>query len=82
MQASDIKVTLIEVPPEDWSIRGIPASEVDLGFKISVWWNGTGNWCRPKVAVIMGCCGRPVCAKQTKPQGEQRTYAVCLRAAL
>jgi phenylpyruvate tautomerase PptA (4-oxalocrotonate tautomerase family) len=35
--ADDIKITLIEVPPEDWGIRGgHPASEVDLGFKIDV----------------------------------------------
>ena len=34
--ASDIKVALIEVPPENWGIRGLPASEVDLGFKIDV----------------------------------------------
>ena len=33
---SDIKVALIEVPPEDWGIRGLPASEIDLGFKIDV----------------------------------------------
>ncbi len=33
---SDIKTVLIEVPPEDWGIRGLPASEIDLGFKIDV----------------------------------------------
>lgn len=33
---SDIKITLIEVPPENWGIRGLPASEIDLGFKIDV----------------------------------------------
>lgn len=33
---SDIKITLIEVPPEDWGIRGLPASEIELGFKIDV----------------------------------------------
>jgi phenylpyruvate tautomerase PptA (4-oxalocrotonate tautomerase family) len=33
----DIKITLIEVPPENWGIRGgQPASEVDLGFEIKV----------------------------------------------
>jgi phenylpyruvate tautomerase PptA (4-oxalocrotonate tautomerase family) len=33
----DIKITLIEVPPENWGIRGgRPASEVELGFKIEV----------------------------------------------
>ena len=33
----DIKITLIEVPPENWGIRcGQPASEIDLGFKIQV----------------------------------------------
>ncbi len=35
--ADDIKITLIEVPPENWGIRGgQPASEVDLGFEIEV----------------------------------------------
>jgi len=35
--ADDIKITLIEVPPENWGIRGgQPASEVDLGFEIKV----------------------------------------------
>ena len=35
--AEDVKITLIEVPPENWGIRGgQPASEVDLGFKIEV----------------------------------------------
>jgi phenylpyruvate tautomerase PptA (4-oxalocrotonate tautomerase family) len=34
---SDIKITLIETPPENWGIRGgMPASEIDLGFKIDV----------------------------------------------
>jgi phenylpyruvate tautomerase PptA (4-oxalocrotonate tautomerase family) len=33
----DVKITLIEVPPENWGIRGgQPASEVDLGFEIEV----------------------------------------------
>ena len=35
--AADIKITLIEIPPENWGVRGgIPASEIDLGFKIDV----------------------------------------------
>ena len=34
---SDIKITLIEAPPENWGRRcGLPASETDLGFKIDV----------------------------------------------
>ena len=33
----DIKITLIEIPPENWGLRGgMPASELDLGFKIDV----------------------------------------------
>jgi hypothetical protein len=33
----DIKITLIETPPENWGIRGgMPASEIDLDFKIDV----------------------------------------------
>jgi len=33
----DIKITLIEAPPENWGVRGgMPASEIDLGFKIDV----------------------------------------------
>jgi phenylpyruvate tautomerase PptA (4-oxalocrotonate tautomerase family) len=35
--ASDVFIVLHEVPLENWGIRGgIPASEVDLGFKIGV----------------------------------------------
>jgi phenylpyruvate tautomerase PptA (4-oxalocrotonate tautomerase family) len=35
--ALDIKITLIEIPPENWGVRGgMPASETDLGFKIDV----------------------------------------------
>jgi phenylpyruvate tautomerase PptA (4-oxalocrotonate tautomerase family) len=35
--ATDIKIALIETPPENWGLRGgIPASELDLGFKIDV----------------------------------------------
>jgi hypothetical protein len=35
--ALDIKITLIETPPENWGVRGgMPASEIDLGFKIDV----------------------------------------------
>jgi phenylpyruvate tautomerase PptA (4-oxalocrotonate tautomerase family) len=35
--AADIKIALIEEPPENWGIRGgQPASEVDLGFEIEV----------------------------------------------
>src|SRR5690242_1626868 len=35
--ADDVKITLIEVPPENWGVRGgHPASEVELGFKIDV----------------------------------------------
>jgi len=33
----DVFIVLIESPPENWGIRGgVPASEVDLGFKIDV----------------------------------------------
>lgn len=33
----DVFIVLLESPPENWGIRGgIPASEVDLGFKIDV----------------------------------------------
>jgi hypothetical protein len=35
--ALDIKITLIEAPPENWGLRGgMPASEIELGFKIDV----------------------------------------------
>lgn len=34
---ADVKIALIEVPPENWGVRGgQPASEVDLGFEIEV----------------------------------------------
>jgi phenylpyruvate tautomerase PptA (4-oxalocrotonate tautomerase family) len=33
----DIKIALIEAPPENWGIRGgMPASEIELGFEIDV----------------------------------------------
>ena len=35
--ADDVKITLLEVPAENWGIRGgQPASEVDLGFEVEV----------------------------------------------
>ena len=34
---ADVFIVLIESPPENWGVRGgVPASEVDLGFKIEV----------------------------------------------
>lgn len=37
ISGSDITIVLHEVPLDNWGIRGgIPASEVDLGFKINV----------------------------------------------
>ncbi len=33
---TDIKVILIEVPRENWGLRGKPASEIELGFKVDV----------------------------------------------
>ncbi|WP_027578916.1 tautomerase family protein [Bradyrhizobium sp. Ai1a-2] len=34
---SEIKIVLIEIPPENWGLReGLPASEIDLGFKVNV----------------------------------------------
>jgi phenylpyruvate tautomerase PptA (4-oxalocrotonate tautomerase family) len=35
--SDEIKIVLIEVPPENWGLRGgFPASEIELGFKIDV----------------------------------------------
>jgi phenylpyruvate tautomerase PptA (4-oxalocrotonate tautomerase family) len=37
VRGADVKVALVEVPAENWGIRGgQPASEVDLGFEIKV----------------------------------------------
>jgi phenylpyruvate tautomerase PptA (4-oxalocrotonate tautomerase family) len=37
IKPNDIKIVLREISAENWGIRGgIPASEVDLGFKIDV----------------------------------------------
>jgi phenylpyruvate tautomerase PptA (4-oxalocrotonate tautomerase family) len=34
---NEIKIVLIEVPPHNWGIQGgLPASEVDIGFKVDV----------------------------------------------
>lgn len=34
--ATDIIIALQEPPMENWGIRGLPASEVDLGFNLNV----------------------------------------------
>jgi len=35
--ANEIKTVLIEVPPDNWGVRGgLPASEIDLGFRVNV----------------------------------------------
>jgi len=35
--ATDMKIILVEVPAENWGLRGgLPASEIDLGFKVEV----------------------------------------------
>jgi phenylpyruvate tautomerase PptA (4-oxalocrotonate tautomerase family) len=37
VDASDITIVIYEVPAENWGIRGgVPASEVELGFKVDV----------------------------------------------
>ena len=33
---SDIFIVLHEIPLENWGIRGVPASEINLGFKVDV----------------------------------------------
>jgi phenylpyruvate tautomerase PptA (4-oxalocrotonate tautomerase family) len=33
---NEIKVILHEVPRENWGLRGLPASEIELGFKVDV----------------------------------------------
>ena len=33
---SDVLVVLHDVPLDDWGLRGVPASSVDLGFRIDV----------------------------------------------
>ncbi|MBJ6985946.1 tautomerase family protein [Devosia sp. MC521] len=34
--AHDVKVILHEVPRENWGLGGLPASEIELGFKVHV----------------------------------------------
>lgn len=34
--ADHLLVRLNEIPRENWGVRGLPASEVDLGFKVEV----------------------------------------------
>ncbi len=37
IEPKDIRIVLYELPLENWGIRGgVPASEVDLGFKVDV----------------------------------------------
>lgn len=33
---ADIKTILVETSAENWGLRGLPASEIDLGFKVDV----------------------------------------------
>ena len=35
--AADVKIILVDIPRENWGLRGgIPASDLDLGFKVDV----------------------------------------------
>ncbi len=34
--ATDITIALQELPMDNWGIRGLPASEVDIGFNLNV----------------------------------------------
>jgi phenylpyruvate tautomerase PptA (4-oxalocrotonate tautomerase family) len=36
IRGDDIAIILQEVPLENWGVRGKPASEVDIGFKVNV----------------------------------------------
>lgn len=36
LEPADVKVALIEIDAENWGLRGLPASEIDLGFKVDV----------------------------------------------
>jgi phenylpyruvate tautomerase PptA (4-oxalocrotonate tautomerase family) len=36
IEAADVFVVLHEPPLENWGIRGVPASEIDLGFNLKV----------------------------------------------
>lgn len=34
--AADIKTILVEVDPVNWGLKGVPASELDFGFRVDV----------------------------------------------
>lgn len=36
VSAGEIKIMLIEIPRENWGLRGKPGSEIELGFKVEV----------------------------------------------
>lgn len=36
LEARDIKIILVEVDRENWGLRGLPGSEIELGFKVDV----------------------------------------------
>jgi phenylpyruvate tautomerase PptA (4-oxalocrotonate tautomerase family) len=36
LEPHDVKVILHEVPRENWGLGGLPASEIELGFKVDV----------------------------------------------
>lgn len=36
LEPHDIKIILVEVDRENWGLRGLPACEIELGFKVEV----------------------------------------------
>lgn len=36
LAVQDLKVIVHDVPRENWGLRGLPASEIELGFKVDV----------------------------------------------
>lgn len=36
VEPGDVKITLIEPTRENWGLRGLPASEIELGFDVDV----------------------------------------------
>ena len=36
IKANDIEITIIEMPKENWGIRGLPGDELTLNYKVEV----------------------------------------------
>ncbi len=66
---SEIKILLIEIPAQDWGIRGgVPASEVDMGYQIDVWAAPPALAGRRRASLCCSGCGRSSVVERQLPK--------------